>query len=199
MGDRNGKARGVGDNGRDSSTPHPVPRASPTVFRTPWGWMGLAVSKKGVCRIVLPRPSRKAVESELNCARSLGSMKAAHALSSALREARSQIEAYLRGHRQAFAVPLDLSRGTPFQRRVWKAALRIPFGRVRSYQWIATKLGGTQYARAVGTALGANPVPLIVPCHRVLAHDGSLGGFSGGLPIKRKLLRLEGTLKRLKM
>ncbi len=78
-------------------------------------------------------------------------------------------------------------------------ALRIPYGRVRSYHWIAAKVGGKKYARAVGNALGANPVPLIVPCHRVVAHDGSLGGFSCGLAVKRKLLDLEGTLKQLKM
>lgn len=169
-----------------------------TIYKTAWGWMGLVVSPTGVCRIVLPRPSRKAVESELNGVLSRGSVKAPRALSPPLRQAKSQIDSYLRGRRQAFALPLDLSGGTPFQRRVWQAALRIPYGRVRSYQWVATKLGGKRYARAVGTALGANPVPLVVPCHRVLAHDGSLGGFSGGLHIKRKLLRLEGTLPQLR-
>jgi O-6-methylguanine DNA methyltransferase len=77
---------------------------------------------------------------------------------------------------------------------VWRTALRIPYGRARSYHWIASKVGGRRYARAVGHALGANPLPLIVPCHRVVAHDASLGGFSGGLKTKRRLLELEGTL-----
>ncbi len=176
-----------------------TPNLASVVFLTRWGWIGLVVSPSGVYRIVLPRPSRNAVQAELNSVLSHGLAKAPRALSPSLREAKSQIDAYLRGRRQTFALPLDLSEGTPFQRRVWRAALRIPYGRVRSYQWVATKLGGKRYARAVGTALGANPVPLIVPCHRVLAHDGSLGGFSGGLHIKRKLLQLEGTLKQLKM
>jgi O-6-methylguanine DNA methyltransferase len=81
---------------------------------------------------------------------------------------------------------------------VWQTALRIPYGRARSYHWIASKVGGKKYARAVGNALGTNPVPLIVPCHRVVAHDASLGGFSGGLKTKRRLLELEGTLPLLK-
>jgi O-6-methylguanine DNA methyltransferase len=71
-------------------------------------------------------------------------------------------------------------------------------GRARSYQWVADRVGGKQYARAVGRALGANPVPIVVPCHRIIAQDGSLGGFSGGLPMKRRLLRLEGTLAQLR-
>ena len=93
---------------------------------------------------------------------------------------------------------MDWSSGTPFQRKVWKAITRIPYGRVRSYQWVATRVGGKQYARAVGMALGANPVPIIVPCHRIIAHDGSLGGFSCGLPVKRRLLKLEGTMAQLR-
>jgi methylated-DNA-[protein]-cysteine S-methyltransferase len=91
-------------------------------------------------------------------------------------------------------MPVDMSAGTPFQRRVWRAILRIPYGRVRSYQWVAMRVGGKQYARAVGMALGANPVPIVVPCHRIISHDGSLGGFGCGLPMKRRLLKLEGTL-----
>jgi O-6-methylguanine DNA methyltransferase len=80
---------------------------------------------------------------------------------------------------------------------VWRAIQAIPYGRVRSYKWVAVRVGGAHYARAVGLALGANPIPIIVPCHRVVAHDGSLGGFSAGLAMKRKLLLLEGTLRRL--
>ncbi len=104
----------------------------------------------------------------------------------------------LRAHVEIFPLPLDYSAGTPFQRRVWKAITRIPYGRVRSYQWVAIRVGGKQYARAVGMALGANPVPVVVPCHRIIAQDGSLGGFSCGLPVKRRLLRLEGTLTQLR-
>ncbi len=106
--------------------------------------------------------------------------------------------AYLAGRRRSLDFSIDLSGGTSFQRRVWQAALRIPYGRARSYHWIAAKVGGKKYARAVGNALGANPLPLIVPCHRVVAHDASLGGFSGGLNVKRRLLELEGTLSLLR-
>ena len=115
-----------------------------------------------------------------------------------IEEARSQLLAYIQGTRRDFSLPVDLSAGTSFQRKVWKAIARIPYGRVRSYQWVASRVGGKHYARAVGMALGANPVPIVVPCHRIIAHDGSLGGFSCGLPVKRRLLRLEGTLAQLR-
>jgi O-6-methylguanine DNA methyltransferase len=115
-----------------------------------------------------------------------------------LRDARTQVTAYLAGKRHRLDFPIDLSAGTSFQRRVWQTALRIPYGRARSYQWIASKVGGKRHSRAVGNALGANPVPLIVPCHRVVAQDASLGGFSCGLAVKRKLLDLEGTLSQLR-
>jgi methylated-DNA-[protein]-cysteine S-methyltransferase len=111
-----------------------------------------------------------------------------------LSEAKKQLIEYLAGGRRDFSMPVDMSAGTPFQRRVWRAILRIPYGRVRSYQWVAMRVGGRQYARAVGMALGANPVPIVVPCHRIISHDGSLGGFGCGLPMKRRLLKLEGTL-----
>lgn len=168
-----------------------------TIFRTAWGWMGIAASedRAGICRIVLPQPSRRAVEAEIGPWKKA---KPAGANGQTLREAQRQLIAFLEGKRSALDLPVDLSIGTPFQRRVWRAALRIPYGRVRSYKWVAAKIGGQRYARAVGLALGANPVPIMVPCHRVVAHDGSLGGFSCGLKAKRRLLALEGTLAQLK-
>ncbi|MSR24463.1 MAG: methylated-DNA--[protein]-cysteine S-methyltransferase [Nitrospiraceae bacterium] len=167
-----------------------------TVFRTPWGWIGIAASAQGVCAIVLPKPSRLEAERALRVqgVSSNGHLAPPDRL---LRDAQTQVAAYLAGKRHTLDFPIDLSAGTSFQRRVWQTALRIPYGRARSYQWIASKVGGTRHARAVGNALGANPVPLIVPCHRVVAKDASLGGFSGGLVVKRKLLDLEGTLKQL--
>jgi methylated-DNA-[protein]-cysteine S-methyltransferase len=87
---------------------------------------------------------------------------------------------------------VDLSSGTAFQRKVWRALTKIPYGQTRSYAWVARAIGAPKALRAVGTACGANPVPLIIPCHRVIASDGSLGGFGGGLRLKRRLLRLEG-------
>lgn len=91
-----------------------------------------------------------------------------------------------------FPGPVDLGAGTPFQQRVWRAIASIPRGETRSYAWLARKAGKPTACRAAANACGANPVPLLVPCHRVIASDGSLGGFSLGLALKRKLLRLEG-------
>lgn len=163
------------------------------VFKTRWGWMGLAASAKGVRAVVLAKPSRPSVERALHPVVSRNGRPAA-GTSAMLRDAQRQVLSYLAGRSRTLDFPIDLSAGTPFQRRVWRAALRIPYGRARSYRWIASKVGGTRYARAVGNALGSNPVPLIVPCHRVVAHDASLGGFSCGLSVKRNLLELEGTL-----
>jgi O-6-methylguanine DNA methyltransferase len=115
-----------------------------------------------------------------------------------LDSARRQLLDYLNGKRDAFDIPLDLSRGTPFRRQVWRVLQRVPYGKLRSYKWIAARVGGRHYARAVGNAVGANPLPIMIPCHRVVAQDATLGGFSGGLPLKRRLLTLEGTLRCLR-
>ena len=102
----------------------------------------------------------------------------------------AELEAYFAGRLRAFATPLAPVLGTPFQRRVWQALTRIPFGTTWSYKRLAAEAGGV--ARAVGQANGANPVCLVVPCHRVISADGSLGGYTGGLERKRWLLRHEG-------
>jgi len=96
------------------------------------------------------------------------------------------------GEKRAIRVPLADVEATPFQRAVWEALRRIPYGEVRSYGWVAKAVGRPRAARAVGAACGANPWPIIVPCHRVIAADGSLGGYSAGLKWKRCLLKLEG-------
>ncbi|MGZ8393658.1 MAG: methylated-DNA--[protein]-cysteine S-methyltransferase [Nitrospira sp.] len=162
-----------------------------TTFKTAWGWVGIAVSEKGITSIDLSPAKRRGSSRQ----QEVGEHDAAVAL---IEEARTQLLAYIQGTRRDFSLPVDLSAGTSFQRKVWKAIARIPYGRVRSYQWVASRVGGKHYARAVGMALGANPVPIVVPCHRIIAHDGSLGGFSCGLPVKRRLLKLEGTLAQLR-
>lgn len=108
-----------------------------------------------------------------------------------LLEARRQLEAYFDGDLQSFSLPLAPS-GTPFQRRVWEAMSHIPYGHADSYAAVARLLGSSP--RAVGTACGKNPLPILIPCHRVVAADGSLGGYSGhdGVATKRFLLALEG-------
>lgn len=105
--------------------------------------------------------------------------------------ARRAVEEYLSGTRAAFDLALDLARGTPFMRRVWDATRRVPHGTVASYAAIAARAGSPRAVRAVGNALGANPIPIVIPCHRVLHSDRSLGGFSSGLAWKRFLLELE--------
>jgi methylated-DNA-[protein]-cysteine S-methyltransferase len=101
-----------------------------------------------------------------------------------------ELEEYFRGERQAFALPLDL-HGTEFQKRVWNQLSKIPYGETRSYKDIAAKIKNAKAVRAVGTANGKNPLCIIIPCHRVIAADGTLGGYSGGLDKKRKLHALE--------
>jgi len=101
-----------------------------------------------------------------------------------------QIEEYLQGRRTAFDFPLDLS-GTDFQVAVWRELLRIPYGQTRTYGEIAKKLGKPRAARAVGMANHDNRIPIVVPCHRVVGHDGSLTGYAGGLHMKRQLLEIE--------
>lgn len=120
-------------------------------------------------------------------ARVKGEAKAESNLALAARE----LDAYFAGKLRKFTVPLDL-QGTPFQLQVWSTLRKIPFGKAVSYGEEARMLGKPKAARAVGSANGRNPIPIIVPCHRVVAGDGSLGGYSAGLPMKRKLLALEG-------
>ncbi len=101
-----------------------------------------------------------------------------------------ELEEYFAGTRRQFTMPLDL-RGTDFQKRCWKALLNIPYGETQSYADIARAVGSPRAYRAVGMANHYNPVAIVVPCHRVIASDGTLGGYGGGLDCKQKLLQLE--------
>lgn len=105
--------------------------------------------------------------------------------------ARAQLREYFAGHRREFTLPLA-PRGTPFQLRVWRELRQIPFGAVRNYGDIARAIGQSGAARAVGQANASNPLPIVIPCHRVIASNGSIGGYSGGLAVKYRLLGLEG-------
>jgi methylated-DNA-[protein]-cysteine S-methyltransferase len=108
-----------------------------------------------------------------------------------LLEAASQLRAYFEGRLRVFDVPLDAS-GTDFQRRVWAELQKIPFGETRSYLDIARALGSPNYVRAVGAANRANPLPIVIPCHRVIGASGDLIGYGGGLELKKRLLEIEG-------
>ena len=107
-----------------------------------------------------------------------------------LATAAQQLLEYFAGQRRAFTLPLNPD-GTPFQQRVWQALQEIPYGHVISYKQLAQRIGQPNALRAVGGANHRNPLPIVIPCHRVIAADGSLGGFGGGLEIKRALLELE--------
>ena len=116
-----------------------------------------------------------------------------HGSDPALDTAARQLAEYFAGQRETFALPLQPA-GTEFQQRVWAALRAIPFGETRSYAEIASDIGSPASVRAVGAANGRNPLPIVVPCHRVIGSDGSLTGFAGGLDRKETLLRLEGAL-----
>lgn len=113
-----------------------------------------------------------------------------HASNRFLRQAIEQLRAYFAGELRDFDLTLDM-QGTAFQRRVWEELLHIPYGETRSYSFVANTIGAPKAVRAVGAANGRNPVPIVVPCHRVIGAGGSLVGYGGGLPLKRFLLDLE--------
>jgi methylated-DNA-[protein]-cysteine S-methyltransferase len=104
---------------------------------------------------------------------------------------RKQLDEYLRGERTDFTCQTAFSEGTEFERNVWNALRKVPYGETRTYKWLAEKIGKPRAFRAVGNALGKNPIPIIIPCHRIIESDGSLGGYSSGIGIKRRLLEIE--------
>lgn len=160
---------------------------SPQVFTTridsPVGPLFAAASDAGVHAIEFPE-SRHAVVRDDDWT------PGDHPMLAALR---AQLDAYFAGTRQAFDLPLS-PRGTGFQRAVWQALSTIPYGRTASYAELAGMVGKPTASRAVGAANGRNPIPIVVPCHRVIGANGALTGFGGGLPTKRFLLALEGAL-----
>lgn len=156
------------------------------VFKTNEGWVAVLGSAKGLVSIALPRISAQAALESL-----CGDTEQATQSPERFRDFAERLQKYFSGYRVSFPDELDLSSATPFQREVWQAAKQIAYGEVRSYGWLAEKIGKPGAARAVGQALSKNPLPIIVPCHRVIGSDGSLGGFSDGLEMKRHLLHLE--------
>ena len=159
-----------------------------SIFQTSAGWMGFLSSEVGVRRIILPRQSEKEVATQLG-----ENLAGADSAPYHPRDLVDRFIAYFAGNVVTFPEQLDLPEATPFQLKVWEAARLIPFGQVKSYAWVADKIGNPLAVRAVGQALGRNPVPIIVPCHRVVASGGGLGGFSGGLEMKKHLLGLEAS------
>lgn len=161
-----------------------------------WGWMGLVASERGVRALILPQRTR---EEALTALREHSPETPLVEENALLIEAQRQVVAYLEGKLREFTVPVDLRGYTSFALSVWSISTKIEYGETRAYRWIADQMsgGGAGIYQAVGAALGANPVPLIIPCHRVVGSDGSLHGYAGGLDMKARLLALEsgqGTL-----
>jgi O-6-methylguanine DNA methyltransferase len=157
-------------------------------FPTPFGWFSIAALEGTVLGTAFGRRG----EAEWLRAVGPGVARSARHDPKALRGPRRELEEYFAGRRRAFTFPYRLIGATSFRASVLAACARIPFGAVRSYRQVADAAGRPGAWRAVGGALGRNPLPVVVPCHRVIAHSGFLGGFSAGLSLKEKLLSLEG-------
>ncbi len=137
------------------------------VFKTALGWIGIAVSPTGVRQVIPPQKQRAQAERKLGIHRPMAAAYSGSALKvieNHLVQAKAQLAAYSEGRRRIFNLPLDLDQGSDFQRRVWMEAMQIPYGQKSTYLKIAASLGNRSLARAVGLALGANPLPLIIPC-----------------------------------
>jgi len=155
-----------------------VPHHSATVcFASSLGLLEVEAADDGVTRVrlgALGRPREVGAGPALECAR----------------KAKGEILEYLIGRLRDFSVPVALE-GTPFQRSVWRRVARVAYGRTTTYGKVAEEIGNARAARAVGAACRDNPVPILIPCHRIVGGNGALGGFAGGAEMKQKLLKLE--------
>ena len=160
-----------------------------SLFSTALGWAGILVSSKGIRRLSLPQESLSMAWTYLEPSKLVGTSKPELG---SFPDLERRLERYFRGEETTFDDSLDVI-GTTFQKRTWDVARTIPRGETRSYGWIARNMGNPGAARAVGQAMRSNPVPIIVPCHRVIGGDGRMCGYGGpdGVDLKRKLLGME--------
>jgi methylated-DNA-[protein]-cysteine S-methyltransferase len=149
-------------------------------------WLRFETAREFAFGVVASEAGIRAIE--LNAATELPGRESAS--NPRLRQAVAQLRAYFAGELRDFDLPLDM-QGTDFQRRVWDELRNIPYGETRSYSFVANTMGAPKAVRAVGAANGRNPIPIVVPCHRVIGASGSLVGYGGGLPLKSFLLDLE--------
>ncbi len=158
-------------------------------FLTPFGWCGLVGADAVLKRVYLPEPDRDSL---------LGRMAAQFPGMSrektCFKDVVQELQRYFKGEIPFFDCHLDFAAATVFQIKVWQATRSIAYGQVGTYGWLAHDIANPRAMRAVGAALGSNPFPIIIPCHRVIRSDGGMGGFSAaeGVELKQKLLRLEG-------
>jgi O-6-methylguanine DNA methyltransferase len=162
-------------------------------FSSPLGWLIMAEGEGGICFVEFFGPQ---VPSDSETASAIAGRFPKATLetntpSELLARAKTHILDYMDNGRPIPALPLDLSPGAPFERAVWEAIRAVPFGETRSYLQIAQTAGSPRAVRAAGRACGRNPVPIIVPCHRVVRSDGGLGGYTGGVHLKQALLEIE--------
>ena len=162
-----------------------------TTTDSPFGPLLLATTPRGLVRVGLPNQDADELLVDLAARVSPRVLEAPAALDAARRE----LDLYFEGKLTEFDLPLDWRLSKDFRQRVLRAIAEIPYGQTRSYTEMAKRAGNERAVRAAGTACGSNPLPLLVPCHRVLRTGGALGGYGGGLPMKESLLRLEGVLE----
>jgi len=157
---------------------------------SPFGPLLLATTPRGLVKVSFPIFDTDETLADLAARISPRMIEAPAQLD----EVRRQLDLYFEGKRTEFDLPLDWQLSKDFRQRVLRAIDRIPYGQTRSYREVATSAGNERAVRAAGSACGSNPIPIVVPCHRVLRSGGALGGYGGGLPMKRALLQLEGVL-----
>ena len=173
------------------------------LWKTAFGWAALVYSDSGAVSFDFGFSSRTECLTRARAANkkmldaclqdgSVGIIKSVDSGPGWLTSAVESIDEYFAGSNPRFILPLDFGGYSEFQKAVWRAAMKIPYGETRAYSWIAEQAGSAGATRAAGSALGANPLPVIVPCHRIVRSDGTLGGFGMGLPMKERLLKLEG-------
>lgn len=160
-----------------------------TILDTTIGQLLIASSAKGLVRIILPREGNPDLLSRLRKEHPKETLIENQEKN---RKALEQLREYFDGLRTEFSLAVDL-RGTHFQKSVWNAVARVPHGQTRSYGEIARQIGKPRACRAVGGANRANPLPIVIPCHRIIGSDGSMTGFGGGISLKEKLLKLENS------
>jgi methylated-DNA-[protein]-cysteine S-methyltransferase len=154
---------------------------------SPFGELLVAATPQGLVRIGLPNQDSDELLEDLAARVSPRVLEAPASLD----EARRALESYFEGRLTDFDLPLDWQLSRSFRQRVLRAVASIPYGETRSYAEVAARAGNERAVRAAGSACGSNPIPIVVPCHRVLRSGGALGGYGGGLPMKEALLRLE--------
>lgn len=161
-----------------------------SIFETALGYMGVVGSSKGLHMVILPQKRPEDVKRVLKARYTEELVRDEEGLAGI----KKKLKAFMKGEKVKFKEKLDATGITPFEMKVWDTVYGIPYGETRSYHWVAKQIGNPKEVRAVGQALKHNRLPVVIPCHRVINKSGDLGGYSGGVDLKRKLLKLEGRI-----